>query len=79
MTDISEVEAVPDQASLEGLEQARERQLEAIRSQYSQRISILEKERDSRLQGVERSFQQQIDSMKAAMARSKESTDVTKH
>jgi|GEM_PF-1831277 len=79
MTDISEVEAVPNQASLEGLEQARERQLEAIRSQYSQRISILEKERDSRLQGVERSFQQQIDSMKAAMARSKESTDVTKH
>jgi len=54
MTDISEVEAVPNQASLEGLEQARERQLEAIRSQYSQRISILEKERDSRLQGVER-------------------------
>ena len=79
MTDISEVEAVPNQASLEGLEQARERQLEAIRSQYSQRISMLEKERDSRLQGVERSFQQQIDSMKAAMARSKESTDVTKH
>jgi len=79
MTDISKVEAVPNQASLEGLEQACERQLEAIRSQYSQRISILEKERDSRLQGVERSFQQQIDSMKAAMARSKESTDVTKH
>ena len=79
MTDISKVEAVPNQASLEDLEQACERQLEAIRSQYSQRISMLEKERDSRLKGVERSFQQQIDSMKAAMARSKESTDVTKH
>jgi len=40
---------------------------------------MLERERDSRLQGVERSFQHQIDSMKAAMDRSRVSDDVTKH
>jgi len=79
MTDIAKEQSVPNQASLEGLEQARERQLEAIRSQYSQRIAMLERERDSRLQGVERSFQHQIDSMKAAMDRSRVSDDVTKH
>jgi len=64
--------------SVEAIEGARDRQIEAIKEQYGKRIEMLEKERDARLQGVERSFQHQLESTRSAMERAA-AAEATKH
>ena len=69
MSDMDKKAATQGQA-LENLAKAHERQTEAIREQYAHRIAILERERDSRLQSIDRTFESQKEAMMSVVNRS---------